>query len=643
MCGIAGLFDATAATPTGALDAAARAMIRTLAHRGPDGEGLWSDPQGGVALAHRRLAIIDLSPGGAQPMASGDGRFVITYNGEIYNYLELRTELEALGRKFRSQSDTEVMLEAFCQWGVEAGVKRLIGMFALALWDRRERALYLVRDRLGIKPLYWAKLGPVLLFGSEIKALRAHASWRGGVDRASLADYLRFAYVPGPATIFRDVNKLEPGHLLKLAAGGEPSVSAYWSALDVARAGIAQRRANMDDDEAVERLDALLRDAVKKRMIADVKLGAFLSGGVDSSTVVALMQAQSAARIKTFTIGFDERDYDEATNARAVAQHLGTDHTELKVTPAEAQEAIPTLADWYDEPFADSSQVPTLLVSRLTRRYVTVSLSGDGGDEAFAGYNRHVAAPGLLVRISALPMPLRRAAACAVMCLPPGAWERVLRLFLGARAPRHAGEQAHKAAALLDAPNAQEMYRRLVTQWRDVAALLDEPPPSRSPAFDDGASGFSGMLDRMRALDTATYLPDDVLTKLDRASMAVALEGRVPLIDHRVIEFALTLPNRMLVRGGQGKWILRRVLDRYVPRALIDRPKTGFSLPIGDWLRGPLRGWAEELLSERALVAGPIKPAPVRKLWADHLAGRRNAQHALWTILMYRLWEKRWA
>ncbi|MGQ0675888.1 MAG: asparagine synthase (glutamine-hydrolyzing) [Rhodospirillales bacterium] len=642
MCGIAGLFDTAAGAPDEALKAAAAAMIGTLAHRGPDGEGSWTDARSGVALAHRRLAIIDLSPGGAQPMKSGDGRYVITYNGEIYNYRELRAELESLGRKFRSQSDTEVMLEAFCQWGVEAGVKRLIGMFALALWDARERTLYLVRDRLGVKPLYWARFGAVLLFGSELKALRAHPAWRAGVDRAALADYLRFAYVPGPATIFDGVNKLQPGHILAVRAGSEPRMSAYWSALDVARAGVAARR-EIADAETVDRLDALLRDAVGRRMIADVPLGAFLSGGVDSSAVVALMQAQSARPVKSFTIGFEERDYDEATNARAVAKHLGTDHTELKVTPAEAQAAIPTLAEWYDEPFADSSQIPTLLVSRLTRRHVTVSLSGDGGDEAFAGYNRHIAAPSMWTRIAAMPMPLRKALACAVAFLPPRLWRNTLRLVMGDRAPRHAGEQAHKAAALLDADNPAEMYRRLVTQWRDVSSLLDGAPASRSPAFDDGAAPFDSMLDRMRALDTATYLPDDILAKLDRASMAVALEGRVPLIDHRVIEFAWTLPNRMLVRQGQGKWILRQVLDRYVPRALVERPKTGFSLPIGGWLRGPLRGWAEDLLSERALAAGPINPAPVRKLWAEHHSGTRNAQHALWVILMYQLWAKRWA
>jgi asparagine synthase (glutamine-hydrolysing) len=642
MCGIAGLFDTAAGTPAPALKAAAQSMIATLAHRGPDGEGLWTDAAAGIGFGHRRLAIIDLSPGGAQPMASGDGRFVITYNGEIYNYRELRAELEGLGRRFRSQSDTEVMLEAFCQWGVEGGVTRLNGMFALALWDARERTLYLVRDRLGIKPLYWAKFGPVLLFGSELKALRAHSAWRGRLDRASLADYLRFAYVPGPATIFAGVQKLPPGHILAFRAGTEPAARAYWSALDAAGAGIAARRA-MDDAEAVERLDALLRDAVGRQMISDVPLGAFLSGGGDSSTVVALMQAQSTRPVKSFTIGFDERDYDEATNARAVARHLGTEHAELTVTPAEAQAAIPTLAEWYDEPFADSSQVPTLLVSRLTRRHVTVSLSGDGGDEAFAGYNRHVAAPALWARVSSLPMPLRRVAACAASCLPPALWDKALHLVLRERAPRHAGEQAHKAAALLTSDSAGEMYRRLVAQWRDVSALMDDAPASRSPAFDDAAAPFPGALDRMRALDTATYLPDDILTKLDRAGMAFALEGRVPLIDHRVIEFAWTLPNRLLVRGGKGKWILRRVLDKYVPRELVDRPKTGFSLPIGDWLRGPLRDWAEDLLSERALAQGPIKPAPVRRLWADHLAGRRNAQHALWVILMYRLWAKRWA
>jgi len=630
MCGITGIVDPRAGPEV--LARWAKAMADALAYRGPDSHDIWVDAAGGFATGHRRLAIVDLTPTGAQPMHSACGRYVISYNGEVYNAPELKPELEARGIRFRGHSDTEVILEGCAAWGVKATCQRLIGMFALALWDRQERRLWLVRDRLGIKPLYWLQRGPLFLFGSELKALRVHDGWTPELDRDALASYLRHVYVPAPHTVYREVRKLEPGTILSLDASGVRQ-ERFWELMPIATAGVVER----PDAEAIEQLDALARDAVKRRMVADVPLGAFLSGGVDSSTVVALMQAQSNRPVRTFTIGFHEQAYDEASHAAAVAKHLGTEHTELRVDPAAAREVIPQLPEMFDEPFADASQIPTFLVSRMTRQHVTVALSGDGGDELFAGYNRYFWATRVWRTLRPLPQWLRRAAGCGVQAVPPAAWDAVLRL--APKAPRLAGDKMHKLAGLFDAESEDAVYRRLLTHWPEPEQMVAGSREPRGLIWDDGLrQRVPDFMARMQLLDTLNYLPDDILTKVDRATMAVSLEGRVPLIDHRLVAFAWSLPKHQKVRDGQGKWLLRRVLDRYVPRGLIDRPKMGFAVPIDDWLRGPLRDWAEALLAR----PGPIEMTPVRSAWAEHQSGKRNWQYHLWAVLMFQAWSARW-
>jgi len=643
MCGISGILDRRQRYGTQELAAHLRRMNKTLAHRGPDGDGIWTDPTAGIALGHRRLAIVDLSPTGVQPMHSADGRWVITYNGEIFNFGDLRTELARAGVQFRGTSDTEVMLEGFARWGVRETLARLVGMFAIALWDRKERTLWLVRDRLGVKPLYYACDGARLVFGSELKALRVAPGFAPSIDRDALVAYFRHANVPGAATIYRESHKLLPGMLLVWREGSEPSTETYWSARAAAERGRARWNASVDRDGAIETLDALLRDAVARRMVADVPLGAFLSGGIDSSTVVALMQAQSSRPVRTFTIGYDRTDYDEARHAAAVAGHLGTDHTELRVDPSHARDAIPLLPEMYDEPFADASQIPTYLVARMTRAHVTVALSGDGGDEVFAGYNRHVWAS-RLERLVRLPHGLRRFAACALRTAPAGLLEALLLPVPAARRPVRPAEKAAKLAALLGADDARALYRELVSQWPDPAGLVPGAREALGPADDPGiAESIPEFGPRMQLLDTLGYLPDDVLTKVDRATMAVALEARNPFLDHRVVEHAWTLPPEFKVRDGEGKWILREVLSRYVPRGLFERPKMGFAVPVGEWLRGPLREWAEDLLAPAAIAAdGILDPAPVARAWRAHLDGADRA-YRLWTVLMFRAWQKRWA
>lgn len=643
MCGIAGLLTEPDRLPAAELAARARSMGDSLLHRGPDGGDVWVDAEAGIALAHRRLAIVDLSPAGHQPMASSDGRFVLCYNGEIYNAAELRADLEAAGvGPFRGHSDTEVIVEGCRLWGVEATVGRLIGMFAFAAWDRAERRLFLVRDRMGIKPLYWGRFGDLLVFGSELKALRAAGGWSPEIDRESVAAYLRFAYVPTPRTVYKGVHKLPAGHILSLAPGEAPRVAPFWSLREVAAQGRADRLDELSDAEAVERLDSLLSDAVRRRMVADVPLGAFLSGGVDSSTVAALMQRASDRPVRTFTIGFESGGYDEARHAKAVAAHLGTDHTELYVSPERARSVIPDLARFYDEPFADASQIPTMLLSAITREHVTVALSGDGGDELFAGYTRYAVASRLWNRLSRLPRPVRGAAAAAVHAVSPEAWQRLFDRLPRRVRPFAAGDRLHKLAGLLDLPDANAVYRSLVSQWQDPAALLKGAGEPAGPLDDPAASGAPGdAVERMQFLDMLTYLPDDILTKVDRASMSVSLEARVPLIDHRVVEFSWRLPGRFKLRDGTGKWLLRQVLYRHVPKDLIERPKQGFAVPIADWLRGPLREWAEDLLDPASLAAdGLLDPAPVRAAWTEHLSGRRNNQYRLWTVLMLQAWRR---
>lgn len=641
MCGIAGFWSGTALGEPASL---ARGMSDALRHRGPDAGGEWGDPAAGVGLGHRRLSILDLSPLGAQPMASQTGRYVIAFNGEVFNFAALRAELEAGGARFRGDSDTEVMLAAIEAWGLVPAVRRFVGMFAFALWDRGERVLHLVRDRLGIKPLFYGWNGGTLAFGSELKALRALPGFAPELDRGAASAMLRYGYVPAPATIYRGVFKLLPGTVLTLRTPGDRAQpAAYWSARGAAEAG-ARDPFRGTPDEAVAELDRVLRDAVRLRMVADVPLGAFLSGGIDSSTVVALMQAQSAQPVKTFSIGFDDPEYDEAGNAARVAAHLGTDHTELYVTASEAMSVVPMLAEMYDEPFADPSQIPTYLVSRLARREVTVSLSGDGGDELFGGYNRHLWAGRLGTVVDRVPGALRTGAARAMASVPPARWDRAFRmagpLLPGALRQRTPGYKLHKLAQVLGERTPEGVYRQLVSQWSDPSSVVPgaaEAEPGMSRA--GGLPPLGSLAERMMFLDLVTYLPDDVLTKVDRASMAVALEARVPLLDHRVVEFAWTLPLDYRIRGGVGKWPLRQVLGRYVPPALFERPKAGFSVPLDAWLRGPLRDWAEELLDPRRLAEdGVLNPAPVVARWREHLSGRRSWQYPLWNVLMFQAW-----
>ncbi|HZG51728.1 MAG TPA: asparagine synthase (glutamine-hydrolyzing) [Pyrinomonadaceae bacterium] len=649
MCGIAGFINPKqrAVSPGESL----RAMTAAVAHRGPDDEGHWIDAEAGVAFGHRRLAIVDLSPAGRQPMVSASGRFRLCFNGEIYNFRELRQTLASSGHTFRGQSDTEVMLAAFEEWGVERAVITFVGMFAFALWDERERLLHLVRDRAGEKPLYYGWAGDVFLFGSELKALRAHDGWVGEIDRDALALFMRYNYIPAPHSIYRGIRKQIPGTILSLKTkglevGAAPAEAAYWSAGETARKAAADPFKGADA-EAADALDALLRDSVKRQMVADVPLGAFLSGGIDSSTVVALMQAESARPVKTFTIGFSEAEYNEAADAKRVASHLGTEHTELYLQPEDALAVIPKLPAMYDEPFSDSSQIPTFIVSQLARRSVTVCLSGDGGDELFGGYRRYVEGERLWNKIRPFPAPLRRAFAAVIEKTPVGTLNL---LFSGLNAKLDSfggsssiGNKMHTMAGLLHATSSSDFYRHLVSQWKEpCAVVLDSREAALAPMAAGYARTLTGFAERMMLIDAVSYLSDDILVKVDRASMSVSLENRVPFLDHRVFEFAWRLPMRMKVRDGQGKWLLRQVLKRYLPEKLIERPKMGFSIPLDRWLRAPLRDWAESLLSERRLRdEGFFDPEPIRRMWAEHLSGRRDRQYYVWAVLMFEAWLER--
>ena len=644
MCGIVGFWDNSQQLNTDQLAPRVQRMSATLLHRGPDDGGTWVDAEAGIALGHRRLAIVDLSPEGHQPMVSADGRYVIVFNGEIYNFLELRRQLEQLGHRFRGHSDTEVMLAAFSQWGLDAAVKSFNGMFAFALWDRKERVLHLGRDRLGEKPLYYSWLGQTFLFASELKALRAYPNFNPEINRNALALYLRHNYIPAPYSIYQGVYKLPPACILTVQLGGSTTQPIpYWSTQSIAEAGIAQPFTGSQTD-AIAQLDALLRDAVNLRMVADVPLGAFLSGGVDSSTVVALMQAQSNQPVKTFSIGFYEDSYNEAKYAKAVAQHLGTDHTELYITPAEAIAVIPKLPTLYDEPFADSSQIPTFLVAQLARQHVTVSLSGDAGDELFAGYNRYFWGRRIWQQIGWIPYPLRSAAASALTMRSPQAWNQTFTslqpLLPATLKQQNPGDKLHKLAEVLAVESPETMYKGLVSHWKEPEAIvLGSSEPLTALTNPQGWANLPDFTQRMMYLDTVSYLPDDILVKVDRATMGVSLEARVPLLDHRVVEFAWQIPLAMKIRNGQGKWLLRQVLYKYVPPHLIERPKMGFGVPIDAWLRDKLRDWAEDLLDERRLrQEGFFNPQPIRQKWAEHLAGDRNWQYYLWDVLMFQAW-----
>jgi asparagine synthase (glutamine-hydrolysing) len=633
MCGIAGLWR-FGGDAESRLRIDARAMTDAIAYRGPDGDGQWIDAEAGVALGHRRLAIVDLTPTGAQPMASADGRVIITYNGELYNAAEMAAEL---AMPFRGTSDTEVLVEAIARFGIDGALRRANGLFAFAAFDRSSRSLHLARDRMGIKPLYWTRQGDTFAFASELKALRTLRDLKFALDLNAVASYLRHACVPAPLAIFRDVHKLKPAHRIEVSKAGAREV-CYWDLPSVAMTGqaVADRR---DDREIADQLHHLLRDAVKRQMVSDVPLGAFLSGGVDSSAVVALMAEASNSRVKTFSIGFREQAFNEADDARRIANHIGTDHTELILSAADAQQIIPLLPEIYDEPFADSSQLPTYIVSRLARQHVTVALSGDGGDENFGGYVRYQGIDRLWKALRRVPMTARRLASSAIGLASVDTWDALARPFPRRLKPAHLGDKIIKASRLFSADGPSEMYQRLITQWPETHPILIDS----NAAIANGVSSCRSLdtVGNLRLLDMRGYLPDDILTKVDRASMAVSLEVRVPLLDHRVVEFAWGLPSRVLIRDGIGKRPLRAVLDRYVPRKLIERPKMGFGVPIGQWISGPLRDWSEDLLSHDALAKDGIFDASVvRQRFDEHLSGRRNWQYALWTVLQFQAWRR---
>ncbi len=645
MCGLGGWLTAKEGWRCEDASASLRRMSDAIVSRGPDDAGVWFDLDAGIGFMHRRLSILDLSPAGHQPMLSASGRYVIVFNGEIYNHIDLRRDLAEVGSGgaasggWRGRSDTETLLAGFDVWGIRATVERSIGMFAFAVWDRHERALTLGRDRMGEKPLYYGWQGNVFLFGSELKALRAHPAFAAEIDRDALCLLMRHNCIPSPHSIYRNIRKLPPGCLLTVSlARRDPQIEPYWSLVEVALSGTARPVTGSPEDIADE-LEALLKSAVRQQMVADVPLGAFLSGGIDSSTVVALMQAQSGRPVKTFTIGFNEENYNEAVYAKAVARHLGTEHTELYVTPEQAREVIPRMPVLYSEPFSDSSQVPTFLVAQLARKHVTVSLSGDAGDELFGGYRRYTLANTLWSKISRLPRWVRALGATGIRTLSPRVWNILLAPLPRSARLANIGDKLHEAAELLDAGSIDALYLGLVTHWLPDGVVLG----GREPAtLVNGATPELAGLDiiqRVMVLDAITYLPDDILVKLDRAAMGVSLETRVPLLDHRVVEFAWRIPRSLKVQAGIGKWALRQVLYRYVPKELIERPKMGFALPIGSWLRGPLRDWAETLLDESRLrQEGLLNPAPIRQKWAEHLEGVRNWQYHLWDVLMFQAW-----
>ncbi len=640
MCGIAGFCDRRRAAGEMELRRAAFRMANALYHRGPDDQGTWADPEAGLALGHRRLAILDLSREGHQPMESADGRYVLVFNGEIYNFQALRHELIGRGHAFRGHSDTEVMLAAFCEWGIVPTLQRSIGMFALALWDRQSRSLHLARDRAGEKPLFYGWTGGVFVFGSELKALRAHPSWAASIDRRAVALLTRHGYIPAPYCIYENIYKLVPGCVFTLTEDQvehrkTPRPVPYWSLHTVARNGVTQPFRGTEA-EATEQLDSLLRDSVRHQMVADVPLGAFLSGGIDSSLVVALMQAQSGQPIKTFSIGFHQDNFDEAPYAKAVARHLGTSHTELYVQPDDLRQVISRLPAIYDEPFADPSQIPTVLLCELARSQVTVSLSGDAGDELFGGYAAYRKAQFVWSAMGRIPRSVRCALAQPLRSLAElGLSPRVRRV-----AQPHLLARVANFSTVLPMPNEQSLYRLLMSPNREPLAWLryKEEPPTQ---LDDWLlwQDFPDLLQRMMFVDSVSYLPDDILVKVDRAAMAVSLETRIPLLDHRVLEFAWRQPKSFLQRRGCGKWLLRKVLHQYVPPALVERPKKGFNVPLAEWLRGPLRLWAEQLLSRRRLSQeGFLDEQIVREKWAEHLSGRRDWSPALWHVLMFEAW-----
>ena len=635
MCGLAGVLTLNKGLTS---ESICNNLAYSIRHRGPDSSGVWRSSDSCLALVHTRLSILDISETGHQPMHSQSGRYVIVFNGEIYNHLELRGKVK--GKSFKGHSDTETLLVCIEEWGLESTLQQSVGMFALALWDRKEKTLSLARDRIGEKPLYYGWQGEggnaSFLFGSELKALRAHPSFQSEINRDAITLLLRHNCVPAPYSIYNDISKLMPGTILSVSLEKrDPKIFTYWSAEDVAKNGVDTLYSG-DTSDVINELEVVLRQSVKRQMVADVPLGAFLSGGIDSSLVVALMQQQSSQPVKTFTIGFSESGYNEAEYAKAVAKHLHTDHTELYVSPQETIDVIPKLPQLYDEPFSDSSQIPTFLVSQLAREHVTVSLSGDAGDELFCGYNRYLLTDQLWNKLSLLPVSLRRGLANVVTTISPAVWSKIFG-FLSYGA---VGDKMYKAAGVLGSSSVDELYLGLISHWNSPESIVlnSKEPKTRLTGNISDLSKLN-QVQKMMLLDLLTYLPDDILTKVDRAAMGVSLETRVPFLDHNVVEFAWRMPMNFKIRDGKSKWALRQILYKYVPKELIERPKMGFGVPIDSWLRGPLKDWADGLLYRTRLQnEGFFDPDPIRKKWSEHLSGRRNWQHQLWDVLMFQAW-----
>jgi asparagine synthase (glutamine-hydrolysing) len=626
-------------------------ILSKINHRGPDSHGLWQDNDSPIVLGHVRLSIVDLSPSGHQPMTSFDDRYVLLFNGEIYNHLSLRKQLSDEGKSinWHGHSDTETLLACFVVWGIEKTLRSSVGMFAIALWDRKEKILTLARDRLGEKPLYWGWSNDMLVFASELKAIKAHPDFKPEIDRNALTLLLRHSYIPAPYSIYSGIQKLMPGHFIEISFGGGLTMSksaksqAYWSVNNVVKEGLSNPFSGSPAD-AVDALQSQLQKSISDQMLSDVPLGAFLSGGIDSSSVVALMQEQSNRPIKTFTIGFDETGYNEAVHAKTVAEHLGTDHTELYVQPYDALAVIPKLPHMYCEPFADSSQIPTFLVSQLAKQHVTVALSGDGGDELFCGYNRYMAVQKVWQPLQKMPEFARVLAAGGLNSLSPASWDKLFERLKPILPKRYQlsipGEKARKLGEVLRLKDGADFYRQLTSHWADPDSIVINGIEPLTQITDRSSWADTDSLEHfMMALDAKTYMSDDILTKVDRAAMACSLETRVPMLDHRVVELAWKMPLEYKIREGQGKWLLRQVLYRYVPKELIERPKMGFGIPLDSWLRGPLKDWAEALLDEQRLHnEGYFNPAPIRELWTEHLSGKKNWQYHLWNVLMFQAW-----
>lgn len=630
MCGIAGFINQSKSLNA---ESVITAMTNSLKHRGPDDKDIWLDNESQIALGHRRLAILDLSPAGHQPMHSFNNRYVIVFNGEIYNFRELKKQLQIKKHTFCGHSDTEVILALISEYGLEAALQSMSGMFAFALWDKKAKLLHLARDRIGEKPLYYGMVNNSFVFASELKAICLFPDFNNPISREGINLFLQYGYIPAPHSIYQKIYKLQPGSYLTIqgSALNSHSPKCYWSATKVAEEGISNPL-YLSDHEAILQAQTMLNDTVKSRMVSDVPIGAFLSGGIDSSLVTALMQQNSSDKVKTFTIGFHEKNYDEADYARKIAQHLQTDHTEFYVDASQALHVIPQLPTMYDEPFADSSAIPTYLVSKLTRQHTKVCLTGDGGDELFGGYNRYLLGNTLWKKIAPLPYPIRLAIRKLLLSISPTRWHKLLQFL---QYPM-LGDKLHKFASVVALKSPESIYQHLISQWHDTENLLFEHHHSTSLLYQIEEMDF---IEKMMITDTISYLPDDIMVKVDRAGMAASLESRSPFLDHQLIEFIWKLPLNMKVRNHTTKWLLRQVLSKYVPLHLFERPKMGFGIPLDKWLRGPLREWAENLLNQRLIEQqGFLKPGPILTKWHEHLSGRRNWQYQIWTVLMFQAW-----